>query len=84
MTNRANVLIVVCLGLTLLSKSIKYHQHLIVLLFLHHLDRLLCLLYSIFIIKNEIVEPKSIKSIVYFELPFFYLNMATVVHFFEW
>ena len=86
MVNQANIIIVVLLSLTLLSmffKLTKLTANLVFSTFIF-IDRLLCLLYSIFIDENEDVKPQSLKSFVYFELPFWYLNMATVIHFFEW
>lgn len=47
-------------------------------------DRVLCLLYSLLWDKNQDIEPHSMKSFLYFELPFWYLNMASVIQFFEW
>jgi len=41
-------------------------------------------MYSIFIDENYDFDPQSMQSFFYFELPFYYLNMATVIHFFEW
>ena len=48
------------------------------------LDRLLCLLYSLFFDENQDIEPQSLKSFFYFEMPFWYLNVATLIYLFEW
>ena len=78
--NQMNIVIVILLSLTLLSKlKVSF-----VYIYFCVIDRILCFLYSVFYDSNQDVDPNSLKSFIYFELPFWYLNMATVIHFFEW
>ena len=70
MVNQANIVIVIMIALTLLI-------------------RLICLLYSVFYFDQEdhfgeSIENGTLESFAYFELPFCLLNMATVIHLFEW
>ena len=81
MVTQPNILVVVCLGMTLLSKFKEFNGD---KFNISCIDRMICLLYSIFVDHNQQVEPDTIKSFFYFELPFWYINMATIVHFFEW
>ena len=60
----------------------------VILLSLCLLNRLLCLLVSVLKYDQdgfeETINPRTLLSFVYFEMPFWYLNMATVIHLFEW
>lgn len=82
MVNQANIMIVVLLGLTLLGKSLRRQVSINPVRVT--VDRVLCFLYSLLLDNNNDIDPQSIKSFFYFELPFWYLNMATVIQFFEW
>ena len=80
MATKQNILIVVCLSLTFASKSLLLNIDTLPVV----LDRLLCLLYSLFIDQDDEFDPQSMQSFFYFELPFWYLSVATIILFFEW
>ena len=49
-----------------------------------YVDRVLCLLYSLIFDENADISPNTMQMFLYFELPFWYLNAAQLVLFFEW
>ena len=76
MVNIPNILIVTFLLADLISKISSS------IMFL--LDRFCCLLYTIFHDKNADINSDSIQLFIYFEMPFYFVNVASLVLYFEW
>ena len=70
MVNLPNVLVVIMILMTLLSKLCTPF------LTTPFVDRVLCLLYSLLFDENADIQTNTLQMFLYFELPFWYLNAA--------